>query len=66
MHATLDSVRADLSSRFGLSPTARYTNVGVLGGSIASKWEAELQVQYAPEVAVGGVTPNGSTIFARH
>ncbi|KIY03642.1 uncharacterized protein Z520_00333 [Fonsecaea multimorphosa CBS 102226] len=67
-HATLDSVRAALSAGFGLSPSARYAMWGYSGGSIASEWAAELQVQYAPElnfsgVALGGLVPNGTTIL---
>ncbi|KAH0832463.1 hypothetical protein AYO21_05147 [Fonsecaea monophora] len=67
-HATLDSVRAVLSSGFGLSPNARYAMWGYSGGSIASEWATELQVQYAPElnfsgVALGGLVPNGTSIL---
>ncbi|OAP63180.1 hypothetical protein AYL99_02407 [Fonsecaea erecta] len=67
-HATLDSVRAALSAGFGLSPNARYAMWGYSGGSIASEWAAELQVQYAPElnfsgVALGGLVPNGTSIL---
>ncbi|KIW23589.1 uncharacterized protein PV07_11776 [Cladophialophora immunda] len=67
-HATLDSVRAVLSAGFGLSSDARYAMWGYSGGSIASEWAAELQVQYAPElnfsgVALGGLVPNGTTIL---
>lgn len=41
---------------------------GYSGGSIASEWAAELQVQYAPELkfagaALGGVVSNGSEIY---
>jgi hypothetical protein len=62
-HATLDSVRAVLHSRFALSKDVRYAMWGYSGGSIASEWAAELQVQYAPElnfagVALGGLVPN--------
>ena len=62
-HATLDSVRAVLSSGFGLALDARYAMWGYSGGSIATEWAAELQVQYAPELnfsgaALGGLVPN--------
>lgn len=62
-HAVLDSVRAVLSSGFGLGPETRYALWGYSGGSIASTWAAELQQQYAPELnfsgmAVGGIVPN--------
>ncbi|OCL06421.1 putative lipase 1 precursor, partial [Glonium stellatum] len=62
-HATLDSVRAVLSSGLGLTPNARYAMWGYSGGSLASEWAAELQAQYAPELnfsgaAVGGVLVN--------
>lgn len=45
----------------------RYALWGYSGGAVASELAAELQVQYAPElqfagVAVGGLTPNISTI----
>ena len=68
-HATLDSVRAVLSSDLGPTPSTRYAMWGYSGGSIASEWAAELQVQYAPELnfsgaVLGGLVPNGSTVFA--
>ncbi|KAK3725429.1 hypothetical protein LTR37_000399 [Vermiconidia calcicola] len=67
-HAVLDSVRAVLNTRFGLSDTARYAMWGYSGGSLASEWAAELQVQYAPELsfagaALGGVLSNMSSII---
>jgi hypothetical protein len=67
-HATLDSVRAVLSSGFGLSATARYAMWGYSGGALASEWAAELQIQYAPELnfsgaSVGGLTPNVSSVM---
>lgn len=63
-HATLDSVRAVLSS--GLLPRevpVKYAMWGYSGGSIASQWAAELQKSYAPEmsfagVALGGIAPD--------
>jgi hypothetical protein len=66
-HATLDSVRAVLSSGFGLSSNARYAMWGYSGGALASEWAAELQVQYAPELnfsgaALGGLTPNVTSV----
>lgn len=66
-HATIDSVRAVLSSGFGLvGDNAQYAMWGYSGGSIASEWAAELQVQYAPELnfsgmAIGGLVPNMSS-----
>ncbi|KUJ18453.1 lipase [Mollisia scopiformis] len=65
-HAVLDSVRAVLSSGFGLSPDTRYAMWGYSGGSVASTWAAELQGQYAPELnfsgmAIGGIVPNFTT-----
>ena len=64
-HATIDSVRAVLFSGFGLDDHAQYAMWGYSGGSIASEWAAELQVQYAPELnfsglAIGGLIPNVS------
>ena len=63
-HATLDSVRAVLSSKLGLAKDARYAMWGYSGGSIASEWAAELQPTYAPELnfagaSIGGVVSNG-------
>lgn len=67
-HATLDSVRAVLSSDYGLTDGARYAMWGYSGGALATEWAAELQVQYAPElnfsgVALGGLTPNISSVL---
>jgi hypothetical protein len=67
-HATLDSVRAVLSSEYGLSSEARYAMWGYSGGALASEWAAELQVQYAPELefsgaALGGLTPNITSVL---
>jgi hypothetical protein len=61
-HATLDSVRAALSSGFSLASDTRYALWGYPGGGLASEWATELQAAYAPElnfagVAVGGLTP---------
>ena len=66
-HATLDSVRAVLSSSLGLAPNVRYALWGYSGGAFASEWAAELQVQYAPELnfggaALGGLTPNFTSV----
>ena len=68
-HATLDSVRAVLSLGLGLAPNARYALWGYSGGSLASEWAAELQVQYAPELnfsgaALGGLLPNLTSVMA--
>ena len=67
-HATLDSVRAVLSSGFGLASNASYVMWGYSGGALASEWAAELQVQYAPELqfsgaALGGLTPNITSVM---
>lgn len=67
-HATLDSVRAVLNTGFGLADDVRYALWGYSGGSIASEWAAELQVQYAPELsfagaALGGLVPNWTSII---
>ncbi|KAF8860878.1 lipase 1 precursor [Acephala macrosclerotiorum] len=67
-HAVLDSVRAVLSSSFGLSPSARYAIWGYSGGSLSSTWAAELQAAYAPELnfsgmAIGGIVPNITNAF---
>ncbi|KAF2161459.1 hypothetical protein M409DRAFT_28189 [Zasmidium cellare ATCC 36951] len=64
-HATLDSIRAVKNQFQGwsLSNNTRIALWGYSGGSIASEWAAELQVQYAPELkidgaALGGLVPN--------
>jgi hypothetical protein len=67
-HATLDSVRAVLTSSFGLKKSAKCALWGYSGGALASEWAAELQVQYAPElsiagIAVGGLTPNVTSVI---
>ena len=65
-HATLESVRAVLSTGFGLASDARYAMWGYSGGALASDWAAELQVQYAPELefsgtALGGLPSNATS-----
>ena len=69
-HATLDSVRAALSSHIGglTHENTRYAMWGYSGGSIASEWAAELQPQYAPELtfsgaALGGVVSNFTSVM---
>lgn len=64
-HATLDSIRAVKNQFQGwsLANDTRVAMWGYSGGSIASEWAAELQVQYAPELkidgaALGGLVPN--------
>jgi len=63
-HATLDSVRAVLSSSLLPKDTkTKYALWGYSGGSVASEWASELQEQYAPELrfsgmAIGGCVPN--------
>jgi hypothetical protein len=64
-HATIDSARAALDPRFGISPDTKYVLWGYSGGALASEFAAELQVQYAPEMkfaglAAGGLTPNSN------
>lgn len=68
-HAVIDSVRASLDPRFGLTDGARYALWGYSGGSLASEWAAELQIQYAPELsfagaALGGLVSNVSSIYS--
>jgi len=68
-HATLDSIRAVLSSGLGLAPDARLAMWGYSGGSVATEWAAELQVEYAPELnfsgmAVGGLVPNFTSLLS--
>lgn len=67
-HATLDSLRAVLTPRFGLKKNAKCALWGYSGGALASEWAAELQVQYAPElsiagIALGGLTPNVTSVL---
>ena len=64
-HTTLDSIRAILSlqSQLSMSKKPRVALWGYSGGSIASEFATELQVQYAPELeiagaALGGLVPN--------
>lgn len=54
-HATLDSIRAVKSLSVGLKQDARVALWGYSGGSLASEFAAELQVQYAPELQISGV-----------
>ncbi|KAI9649813.1 hypothetical protein NHQ30_002395 [Ciborinia camelliae] len=68
--ATLDSVRASLSSGSltSISPQAEYQMWGYSGGALASGWAAELQPSYAPElnfkgVALGGLVPNVTSVL---
>lgn len=68
-HATLDSIRAALSTGFGLVNDTKLALWGYSGGALASEWAAELQVQYAPELnftgaALGGLTPNVTQVAA--
>lgn len=69
-HATIDSVRAVLSSGFGPSASSkpRIALWGYSGGALASEWASELQIQYAPELtfsgaALGGLTPNITSVL---
>lgn len=64
-HATLDSIRAVKSLSLGLALDARVALWGYSGGSIASEFATEMQVQYAPELqisgaALGGLVDNGT------
>jgi hypothetical protein len=54
-HAILDSIRAVKSLSFGLAPEARVALWGYSGGSLASEFAAEMQVQYAPELQISGI-----------
>lgn len=58
-HATLDSIRAVKSLSLGLAPEARVALWGYSGGSLASEFAAEMQVQYAPELRISGVALGG-------
>lgn len=60
-HATLDAVRAVLSleRQWTLTRSAKVMLWGYSGGSIASEFAAELQVQYAPELSITGVAIGG-------
>ncbi|PQE33618.1 lipase 1 precursor protein [Rutstroemia sp. NJR-2017a WRK4] len=60
-HAVLDSIRAvlSLSKQIGFSPSIPYAMWGYSGGSIASDFAAELQVQYAPEMSFAGMAIGG-------
>ncbi|KAK6221434.1 hypothetical protein LQW54_001536 [Pestalotiopsis sp. IQ-011] len=76
-HATLDGIRAVLSlagqAEYPLPDSAdkfKYAMWGYSGGSLASEKAAELQVQYAPELAsgfvgaaLGGLVSNGATVW---
>ena len=67
-YATLDSVRSVLAKGFGLRTDVRYVMWGYSGGSIASEFAAELQLQYAPELqfsgmALGGLPPNLTQVW---
>ena len=67
-HATLDAVRAVLSTDVGLASDPRYALWGYSGGSIPGEWALEFQEQYAPELhfsgaALGGLVPNTTAVF---
>lgn len=69
-HATLDALRASVSTTLGLPgiPDAKVALWGYSGGALASEWAAELQGTYAPELdvagyAVGGLTPDVFNVF---
>ncbi|CAK4030945.1 secretory lipase-domain-containing [Lecanosticta acicola] len=64
-HATLDSIRAVLGHSFTNRSQPKVALWGYSGGSFASGFALELQVQYAPELgdilagaALGGILPN--------
>lgn len=52
--ATLDSIRAVLSSDLGLTPGTRCALWGYSGGSMPSEWALEFHQQYAPELNISG------------
>lgn len=58
-HATIDSLRATVSSNLGLAHDAKIVLWGYSGGSIASEWALELQEQYAPELKIDGAALGG-------
>jgi hypothetical protein len=58
-HATLDSIRAVKSLGLGLAPDARVALWGYSGGSLASEFAAEMQIQYAPELKISGYALGG-------
>ena len=58
-HATLDSIRAVKSLSLGLAPDARVALWGYSGGSLASEFAAEMQIQYAPELQLSGLALGG-------
>jgi hypothetical protein len=58
-HATLDSIRAVKSLSLGLASDARVALWGYSGGSLASEFAAEMQIQYAPELQLSGLALGG-------
>lgn len=67
-HATIDSIRAVKQLRIGPGKTAKTAMWGYSGGSIATEFAAELQVQYAHDLkidgaAFGGSVPNLTSTF---
>jgi hypothetical protein len=58
-HATIDSIRASISSNLGLSPDTKVALWGYSGGSISGEWALELQEQYAPELQIHGAAFGG-------
>jgi hypothetical protein len=63
-HAALNSVRAIKSLRLGLRPDARVTLRGYSGGSFATEYASEMQVQCAPELQISGFAPGGLVVNA--
>lgn len=63
-HATLDSIRAVLSSNgiTGVDTNANVALWGYSGGSIASSWATLLQPTYAPELAIQGTAVGGFVV----
>ncbi|CEJ93962.1 hypothetical protein VHEMI09519 [[Torrubiella] hemipterigena] len=68
-HATLDGIRATISSTSftGVRSDPNIVMWGYSGGSVATNWAAELQPTYAPELrilgaAVGGTVPKVSSV----
>lgn len=61
-HAALDSVRTVLlaSQIIAIHRDVQYAMYGYSGGSFATEWAAELQVQYAPELQFAGAGAGGA------
>ncbi|KUJ23261.1 secretory lipase-like protein 1 precursor [Mollisia scopiformis] len=63
--ATLDSIRAVLSSSSITGISSKHVDVtmwGYSGGSIATGWAAEMQPSYAPELKIAGAAIGGTVV----